>query len=153
MGGGVSAEECSAMCRLNKAVSFSWTCHKGRSPKIFLYNLGGQTATARFLKYLSIILQILNKGKRFSSSLVVENHFFFFLRHFQNQSGMLLSVQRSLELGSFSHFLPRLVLREWERTLAKVPLFLLNSQVTCCILVLFIRAFKKQIKGSSNWTF
>lgn len=76
--GGVSAEECSAMCRLNKAVSFSWTCHKGRSPKIFLYNLGGQTATARFLKYLSIILQILNKGKRFSSSLVVENHFFFF---------------------------------------------------------------------------
>lgn len=71
--------------------------------------------TAVFLKYLSIILQILNKGTRcFSNSLVAENlsHFFFFLRHLQNQSGMLLSVQRSLELGSFSHFLPRLLLRE-----------------------------------------
>lgn len=70
--------------------------------------------TAVFLKYLSIILQILNKGTRcFSNSLVAENlSHFFFLRHLQNQSGMLLSVQRSLELGSFSHFLPRLLLRE-----------------------------------------
>lgn len=37
--------------------------------------------TAVFLKYLSIILQILNKGTRcFSNSLVAENlsHFFFF---------------------------------------------------------------------------
>lgn len=99
--GGVSAEECSAMCRLNKAVSFSWTCHKGRSPKIFLYNLGGQTATARFLKYLSIILQILNKGKRFSSSLVVENHFFFFFEAFSKSIWDALICSALIRTGQF----------------------------------------------------
>lgn len=71
MGGGVSAEESSARCPLNKAVSFSWTCHKGRFQKISLDNVGGQKATTVFLKYLSVILWILNKGTRFSSSLVV----------------------------------------------------------------------------------
>ena len=118
MGGGVSAEESSARCPLNKAVSFSWTCHKGRFQKISLDNVGGQKATTVFLKYLSVILWILNKGTRFSSSLVVgwkpqPFFFFFFLSHLQNRSVMPLSVQCSLDLDSFSHFLPRLLLREW----------------------------------------
>ena len=80
--------------------------------------------TAMFLKYLSIILQILNKGTRcFSNSLVVENlslfFFFFFLRHLQNQSGMLLSVQRSLELGSFSSLSSQVAFKGMSENLGK----------------------------------
>lgn len=85
MGWGVSAEESSALRPLNKAVSFSRTCHKGRFQKISLYNVGGQKATTVFLKYLLVILWILNKGTRFSSSLAVgwkPQPFFFFFESF-----------------------------------------------------------------------
>lgn len=74
------------------------------------------------LKYRSIVLRILNKGTHFSGSLVVED-LSRFLRHSQNKSQMLLPIQRSLELGSLSHFPPSLLLRECARNLAKSPLF------------------------------
>ena len=54
--------------------------------------------------------------------------FFFLLSHLQNQSVMPLSVQCSLDLDSFSHFLPRLLLREWMSE---------NFGKSCCISAQF----------------